>query len=299
MLAATFVAPATMARAQRTGRCHALEERRLNHGLQTTLSGRSAFPVARTSVFHSSINQKLPELWSDFSERGLADARTGFDDKAARFHGDLHNSSPTASVTLSPMQSQLGGGTASSFPTTARHVVFAGFAEFDMDGRHHTAGEMDRLMLHAAASKYPCARPATLDEYVDKQISGLPKRNSSGRDVVFAGPGATGCELFHTNTLGAQKCIVSPGDPFDGSWGAASLYGRKCVLCVYPVERVKRQQSLTQFGLTRGSIGKEGRLKKAASLTALPRDTTRWTTTDFAGSTHHAARAMRGDQFFR
>lgn len=297
-----------MARAQRTGRGHALEERRLNHGLQHLPSGRSAFPVARTSVFHCSINQKLPELWSDFSDRGLADARSGHDERVARFHGDLHaNTTPSSSAFgNSPNQTrwrpQLGGAAASPPPAHARpgHVVFAGYAEFDMDGRHHTAGEMDRLMLHAAASKYPCARPATLDEYADKQISGLPHRNLSGRDVVFAGPGATGCELFHTNTLGSQKCIVSPGDPLDGSWGAASLYGRKSVLCVYPVERIKKQHSLTQFGLTRGAVSsKEGKLKKAASLSQLPRDTTRWTVTDFAGSTDQAARAVRMDQFFQ
>ena len=49
------------------------------------------------------------------------------------------------------------------------------------------------------------------------QIIGIPPipksfvklYNRSGRDVVFVGPGATGCELFHTNTLGgAQKCVV-------------------------------------------------------------------------------------------
>lgn len=297
-----------MARAQRTGRSHALEERRLNHGLQTLPSGRSAFPVARTSAFHSTINQKLPELWTDFSDRGLPDARAGHDEKAARFHGDLHvGASPSSSfLGNSPEQlrtrSPFGGSAfASPPPAHARpgHVVFVGYAEFDMDGRHHTPGEMDRLMLHAAASKYPCARPATLDEYAEKRISGLPARNSSGRDIVFAGPGATGCELFHTNTLGAQKCIVTPGDPFDGSWGAASLYGRKCVICVHPVERLKRQHSLTQFGLSRGAIsGKDGRMKRPASLSVLPPDTTRWTVPDFADSTRSAARSVRMDRFF-
>eukprot|EP00438_Fugacium_kawagutii_P007921 Skav203703 [mRNA] locus=scaffold259:362240:390330:+ [translate_table: standard] len=49
-------------------------ERRLNVGLQTLPSGLSAFPVARQSIFHRSINQKMPELWSDFSDSGLPQA---------------------------------------------------------------------------------------------------------------------------------------------------------------------------------------------------------------------------------
>merc|ERR1719453_2280107 len=119
---------------------------------------------------------------------------------------------------------------------TAGQSVFLGYAEFDVDGRHQTAGEMDRTMQWAAGEKYPCARPATLDEYERGVILGLPERNRSGRDIVFTGPGATGCELFHTNTFGSQKCIVPPGDTFDGQTGAASLHGRKCCICVYPAE---------------------------------------------------------------
>merc|ERR1719478_212569 len=151
----------------------------------------------------------------------------------------------------------------------AGQCVFVGFAEFDLDGRHQTAGEMDRMMQWAAGEKYPCSRPATLDEYERGVILGLPERNRSGRDVVFTGPGATGCELFHTNTLGAQKCIVHAGDTFDGQTGAASLHGRKSCICVYPAERVKRQQSLTQFGLTRETVGTSGRLRRSGSLAGL------------------------------
>jgi len=154
--------------------------------------------------------------------------------------------------------------------------VFVGYAEFDMDGRHHTSGEMDRMMAHAAVSKYPCSRPATLDEYERSLILGLPERNRSGKDIAFTGPGATGCELYHTNTLGSQKCIVPPGDIFDGHTGAASLSGRKAILCVYPVERVRRQQSLTQFGLARSTIGQSGKLRRAGSLSTIS-DMTKWT----------------------
>lgn len=264
-----------------SGHAPALEERRLNHGLQMLPSGRSAFPVARSSEHHRTINQNLPELWSDFSDRGLHAPRGAHCAKSSTFHGDL------------------GDNAAHKDHLKPAKVVFVGFAEFDMDGRNHTAGEMDRLMMYAAVSKYPCARPATLDEYVEQQIVGLPEMNRSGRDVVFVGPGATGCEHFHTRTLGAQKAVVPPGDPLDGAWDLVSLFGRKCVLCVYPMQRVRRQMSLTQFGLTRSTIsGTSGRLKRAGSLATLT-DKTSWTSGDFGGSSPQASRAMRGDQFFR
>mmetsp|Transcript_161 Transcript_161/g.300 ORF Transcript_161/g.300 Transcript_161/m.300 type:complete len:144 (+) Transcript_161:3-434(+) len=126
------------------------------------------------------------------------------------------------------------------------------------------------MMLHVASSKYPCSRPATLDEYAGGAIVGLPAKNSTGLDVVFAGPGGTGCELFHTNTLGAQKVVVPPGDAFDGTWAMASLFGRKSVLCVHPIERLRRQQSLTLFGLGRKTLGSPGGLRRSGSSTSLP-----------------------------
>lgn len=266
--------------AGRSGHGPALEERTLNHGLQRLPSGLSCFPVPRVSEHHRSINQRLPELWTDFSDRGLHGVRGQIDEKSLSFHGD-------------------GTRASSSSAKSGTNVLFVGFAEFDMDGRYHTAGEMDRLMARAAASKYPCARPATLDEYVDHKIHGLPDSNKSGRDIVFVGPGATGCELFHTNTLSAQKCAVMPGDPLDGTWGAASMFGRKTVLCVYPVERVKRQQSLCQFGLARSAISRpSGRLRRAGSLASIA-DKTQWTATGHGGSSPQAAKTLRGDQFFR
>jgi len=162
-----------------TGHGPALEERRLNSGLQFLPSGRSAFPVPRGSEFHRSINQSLPELWADFSDKGLPEARSGHHAQSVAFHGDVHSS--FAGLTKSTSLT----GTATSTRRPATHsakpgvVVFAGFAEFDMDGRIHTAGEMDRLMVHASSSKYPCSRPATLDEYTSKFIHGLPASNTS------------------------------------------------------------------------------------------------------------------------
>jgi len=293
-----------------SGHAPALEERRFNHGHHMTPSGRAIYPIARGSEHHRSINQKMPELWSDYSDRGLPDSRAGHCERAHPFHGDLPME-PTDEVVpvdeTHPWQQAPSAAQSRGFssptrvpPAAARpvRVLFAGYAEFDMDGRSQTAGEMDRLMSHAAACKYPCSRPATFDEYAEMGIMGLPTKNTSGRDVVFVGPGATGCELFHTNTHGAQKAVVPPGDAYDGTWGTASLYGRKVALCVYPVERVKRQQSLTQFGLARSSIGKSGRLKKAGSLASLS-DQTKWTSGDFAGSSSQAQRTIRMDQFFR
>lgn len=264
-----------------SGHGEAIQERRLNHGLQHLPSGRSVFPVPRNSKFHRSINQSLPELWSDFSDRGLPDACAGHDERTVSFHDGFHSEKTLPGLfKKSNGFSQSMGSIGSSAAARAGQVVFVGYVEFDMDGRHHTAGEMDRMMAWAAAQKYPCARPATLDEYERGVILGLPQRNQSGKDIVFTGPGATGCELFHTNTLGAQKCIVSPGDTLDGQTGAASFFGRKCCICVYPVERVRRQQSLGQFGMARSTIGKSGRLKSAGCLTSLS-DTTKWTKGDF------------------
>eukprot|EP00929_Paragymnodinium_shiwhaense_P037221 TRINITY_DN19872_c0_g1_i1.p1 TRINITY_DN19872_c0_g1~~TRINITY_DN19872_c0_g1_i1.p1 ORF type:complete len:303 (-),score=49.17 TRINITY_DN19872_c0_g1_i1:174-1028(-) len=263
----------------KSGHGPAVQERRLNAGLQMLPSGRAAFPVARESEHHRSINQNVPELWSDFSDRGLHMPRGGIvDSKSGTYHGDF--------------------GAQQRNDLKAGQVVFVGFAEVDVDGRFLSAGEMDRLMMHAAASKYPCSRPATLDEYSEQQILGLPEVNRCGRDIIFVGPGATGCELFHTNTLGSQKCIVPPGDPLDGNWGAASMYGRKSVLCVYPVQRVRRQQSLTQFGLARSTIGASGRLRRAGSLASMT-DKTMWTSNGFGGSSPQAARQVRSDSYFR
>jgi hypothetical protein len=205
------------------------------------------------------------------------------EDRCHTFHGD---SSPPGDV-------QDFGATQKSHASAGQKVLFVGYAEFDMDGRFHTAGEMDRLMQHAASMKYPCARPATLEEYVEELILGLPKKNLSGRDVVFVGLGASGCELFHTNTLYQQKCVVAPGDPFDGAWGAASLHGRKAILCVYPAQRVRKQQSLTQFGLARSAVGTSGRLRRAGSLSSLV-DKTQWAHGNLSSCTRGDSSAFFG-----
>jgi hypothetical protein len=279
-----------------------LQERRFNAGLATLPSGRSPFPAPRRCEFHRTIGQRLPELWADFSDKAVHQGRAGVDSNLLSFHGDHPHEQDMGLTQKSPGLQATGSMTLKSkSPPKAPipgSVVFVGYAEFDMDGRTFTAGEMDRLMMHSAVSKYPCARPATFDEYTDQAIVGLPKKNASGRDIVFVGPGGTGCELYHTNTLGSQKCAVPPGEALDGTWGLASMYGRKSVLCVYPVERVKRQQSLTQFGLCRATLDVRGRMKPSQSLTTLT-DKTMWVSTGFARSTSEAQSTCRMDQFFR
>jgi hypothetical protein len=265
-----------------TGHGRPDQERRLNHGLQHTPSGRSVYPVPRNSAFHRSINQSLPELWSDFSDRGLPDARAGHDEGAHGFHdgSHAHSTAPGRFAKGGHMYSRSMSAAGAMATARTGQCVFVGFAEFDVDGRHQTSGEMDRIMQWAAGEKYPCSRPATLDEYERGVILGLPERNRSGRDIVFTGPGATGCELFHTNTFGSQKCVVSRGDTFDGQTGAASLHGRKCCICVYPVERMRKQASLTQFGLARHTTTKAGGFRRSNSLVGLT-DGTKWTRGDY------------------
>ncbi|CAK0909888.1 unnamed protein product [Prorocentrum cordatum] len=69
-------------------------------------------------------------------------------------------------------------------------VVAVGHAKFDMDGRTFTPGEMDRLMMDSAVSKYPCARPATFDEYTDQAIVGLPRKNEASARSCFCAQAA-------------------------------------------------------------------------------------------------------------
>lgn len=270
-------------------------ERRFNNGLQTIPSGRNAFPVCRGNRFYKTISQSVPELWSDFSERGLPhehpeqprrdpDITQGgpFRDRKNQTGSSFHSSrsSPSKAPAFSP----------------AQQCLYVGFAEWDMEGRLHTTGEMDRLMAVAAASKYPCARPATFEEYASLQIRGIPKDNGSGRDVAFVGPGSS-VDPSHANTLGSMKWVVPARDPFDGTATTSATFGRKCCLCVYPAARVEKQHSLTQFGLARSAAGPNGELRRARSWGGLM-DGTQWAAADFSGSSGEAQRTVRYDRFF-
>lgn len=282
----------------------AAHERRLNSGLQYLPSGLRIHPVPKDPTFHRSIGQDLPELWSDFSERSFSDvlrarperanSSVGFSKMARKGScyrsSEASNFSEHGSLDRSPFSTAAGMTVSKgSFDRAKQKCLYVGFVEWDMDGRAHTQGEMDRLMAHAASSKYPCSRPATLDEYVEERIVGIPLRNETGRDVTFIGRGSTHQHLGNTNTLGAQKCVVAPGDELDGTCGMSAVHGRKCALCVYPVDRLKKQQSLTQFGLARCAATGDGCLRRSSSLASL-QDATRWTSSDFASSLCAASR---------
>lgn len=276
-------------------------ERRFNIGLQTLPSGKSAFPVARGNRFYKTIGQNLPELWSDFSDCGLplvhpeqppvldnlvrSTHGSGFKDTGSRFHSTNRTnfSRSGLSKSLAPVQ----------------RVYFCGFAEWEMDGRLHSAGEMDRLMALAAASKFPCSRPATFDEYSSMNIVGAPTVNVSGRDISFVGPGSC-CERSGSNTLGTQKWVVPARDPFDGTATTSATYGKKCCFCVYPAARLEKQHSLSQFGLARSAVSseKEGKLRRVRTWAGPPPDKTQWAALDFSGSSGEVQRTVRYDRFF-
>jgi hypothetical protein len=128
---------------------------------------------------------------------------------------------------------------------------FIGFATFEQDGRALNHNEQEGMMWRAAALKFPCARPATYDEYGEGRILGLPERNVSGYEVVFGGPTSRGdAPAKHKGWVlgGYPKRCVLTGDPFDGQTEAASAFGRKAVLCVLPQRRLVRQPSLRLWG---------------------------------------------------
>merc|ERR1719456_869937 len=106
-------------------------------------------------------------------------------------------------------------------------------------------------MTLAASSKYPCSRPATFAEYSEGRILGAPLVNSSGTDVCFVGPGGSAKHPLAHGTLGHLKPVVMPGDKFDGSCQMAAMAGTKMVMCVYPMDRVRKQPSLATFGVGR------------------------------------------------
>ena len=64
------------------------------------------------------------------------------------------------------------------------------------------------------------------------------------------------------------------------------------MLCVYPVQRLKKQQSLAQFGLARRTVNRSGRFRRAGSLASLT-DETQWTSSNFGNSTNQARHAWR------
>jgi len=164
-------------------------------------------------------------------------------------------------------------------------VTFLGYAYWTMDGYLSTRGEMDRSMNHSAQSKFPCSRAATYDEYAFGKIAGLPNRNETGLEVTFVGPRSEGRgegSLDHRNTLLCRKKAVLPKDFLDGTCSVASIRGNKACICVYNIDRVKRQPSITQFGYARNCVDERGRVLPDSSLTQLPPCPITWTAKHFA-----------------
>lgn len=278
-------------------------ERRFNVGWQTLPSGKNGFPVASGNRFYKTLGQSLPELWSDFSQRGLPHHHPeqhlgGLGPDPALTQGSFFRDTGTRfhSTNRTNLSSTRGGQPMNTAP--ASRVMFIGFVEWEMDGRVHSAGEMDRLMALAAASKFPCSRPATFEEYASMKIIGAPAVNVSGRDVSFVGPGSC-CERSDSNTLGTKKWVVPARDPFDGTATTSATYGKKCCFCVYPAERMARQHSLSQFGLARtaASSKHDGKLHRVRSWDGIP-DKTPWAALDFSGSSGEVQRTVRYDRFF-
>lgn len=292
-------------------------ERRFNVGCQTLPSGKSAYPVARGNRFYTTIGQNLPELWADFADRGLPHTHpeqnigpgmdVGREDKGLfqKHREDMQGRSD--GMQRSGFRDRLqstnrtnfskSGGSSKGF-AQAQKVVFVGFAEWEMDGRLHSQGEMDRLMAVAAASKFPCSRPATFEEYASMNIAGSPVVNVSGRDISFVGTGSC-CERGDANTLGTKKWVVPARDPFDGTATTSATFGKKCCMCVYSVARMEKQHSLSQFGLARTAASslQDGKLRRVRSWAGIP-DKTQWAAADFSGSTGEVQRTVRYDRFF-
>eukprot|EP00397_Hematodinium_sp_SG-2012_P052578 GEMP01062231.1.p1 GENE.GEMP01062231.1~~GEMP01062231.1.p1 ORF type:complete len:244 (+),score=42.44 GEMP01062231.1:155-886(+) len=157
--------------------------------------------------------------------------------------------------------------------------VFVGYAEWKMDGRILTRGELDRTMHHVAKSKFPCSRPATLDEYAAHRISGLPSRNETGKEIIFVGPNSDergDGTLDHKNTLLARKKAVLPKDRLDGTASVSAIAGVKMCICVFDLKRVRLQPSLSQFGYARFCLDDNGEVLPELDLQRVPSCDTRW-----------------------
>jgi len=154
------------------------------------------------------------------------------------------------------------GKTGDTFPSD-KTVMFVGYAYWDMNGYLHTDKELDLSMQYAAHSKFPVSRPATYDEYNCETIAGLPTKNETGLEITFIGPDSNARgrgSLDHRNTLLQRKRAVLPKDRLDGSCSVGCIKGTKAIVCVYDIDRIKKQPSLTQFGYARMATDHKGKV---------------------------------------
>lgn len=138
--------------------------------------------------------------------------------------------------------------------------IFLGFADWTMEPGRMTRGELDRLMISACRSKYPCSRPATYEELISQAIIGLPEHNKTGLDIAFVGPGSevipAGGGGIESRSAFCRKKVVFPGDRLDKetSLSLNSLGGRKTCIAVQQLNRLSLQPSLRQFGAARKTL---------------------------------------------
>ena len=80
------------------------------------------------------------------------------------------------------------------------------------------------MMWRAAASKFPCSRPALYDEYAEGRILGLPERNVAGAEVRAEGtarqqmpgsPGVAACHHYIKRTI--RWCAILYSAPLNGA----------------------------------------------------------------------------------
>lgn len=292
--------------------------RRFNWGHQNTPGGASLYPVPPHSVFHRSLTQ-LPcmgNLWVDASNT-YEDARLekqpyhlerdtrtmtaySYDRRVAPgsyvepvlFNLSTHPNWKTRAMDRFQQSKIRRDKKSYSVPRRGNEgaegqysCMFVGFADYTMEKGAMTRGELDRLMVSACHSKFPCSRPATYEEYISKSIGQLPKINRTKFDVTFIGPGSEKLgpgALDHKNTLFCRKKVVFPGERLDGSSGQieisdSSCWGRKTCIAVVYVNRIIRQPSLKQFGLLRNCIDQSWRGDRQY-MESLSDDETQWNT---------------------
>jgi len=119
---------------------------------------------------------------------------------------------------------------------TRRKLYFVGLAAWQLDSEVHSDDDKTQLMLEACKKKFPNARPATAEEYLEKKIIGkiLPDKVPfhSGR-ATCTEPGNLGEPIEDCKSKFALKGIASTKCFSDGSFSTEIIKNGNClVICV-------------------------------------------------------------------